>query len=419
MLPSNVTEDIFVETDTAEASKSFHENSEGKLILNNYVMALGADGFLGEGAWSICRKGIDATTREPVAIKLYKTQMKKGRKSKDVEAKHEEEINEVKFKRQVEVLKHLQKPFNPDLFAGTGKARILGSNPASMFVQIFDFSPSECLEKYIVTEVGQCTLKSKLKRHLAAKQAIKKDQVRYIAQDIVLAAGGLHEKGLVHLDIKPENVMLFGDRWKLIDVDGCVRIGDSVSRADETISFSSCYCAPEWAIFVLSKDRRATIRISTALDSWSVGMTLAELIVLDSPLRPVFKRIVTDLVFPDRRSAMTTFLNHIGRMENVQLPRSVDKFNADFARMIRLGLLACTPSRRLTMAEALEYEFMQPFGYKYPSGKTFAQQKITSETSAILNSKLALQEFRSSFNSQATTKYASPPESMVDASESS
>jgi len=145
-------------------------------------------------------------------------------------------------------------------------------------------------------------------------------------------------------------------------------------------------------------------------------MTLAELIVLDSPLKPIFRRIVTDMVIPDRRSAMTKFLKHIVRMEEVPLPRSVDKFNADFARMIRLGLLAFTPSRRLTMAEALEYEFMQPFGYKYPSGKTFAQPKIISETSGILNAKLALQEFRSSCNSQATTKYASPPASMVDAS---
>jgi len=417
--PSKMTEDILAGIKTAEASKSLRGISEGKIILNNYVLALGADGILGEGAWSICRQGMDARTRKPVAIKLYKKAMNMERQSKDGEIKPEEEINEIKFQRQVKVLRHLQKPFNPDHFAGAGKARILKSNPASMFVQLFDFSPSECLEKYIVTEAGQCTLKSMLQKHLAAKQALKKDQVRCIAQAVVLAAGGLHEKGLVHLDIKPENVMLFGDCWKLIDVDGSTRIGESVSCTDTTLSFSPCYCAPEWATFSVSKDRRATMRISTSLDSWSVGMTLAALIVLDSPLKPIFNKMLADTGLPHRRSAMTKFLNHIGHLENVPLPRSVDRFNADFARMIRLGLLAFVPSRRLTMAEALEDRFMQPFVYKPPMRKTFAQQKITIETSAVLNSKTTLPEFGMSCNSQATTKYTSPPGSVVDASDSS
>ncbi len=56
----------------------------------------------------------------------------------------------------------------------------------------------------------------------------------------MLVVAGLHAKGFIHLDLKPENLMLFDGMLKLIDVDGCVRIGTAISVSDSSLSFSPC-----------------------------------------------------------------------------------------------------------------------------------------------------------------------------------
>jgi len=264
-------------------------SAESQLVLGKYRMIVGNPGILGEGACSVCHYGTNTQTGEAVAIKVYKSNgVKEQEKGKDEES--DTKKNEIKFQRQIEVLKKLQTAFNPDHFAGYGNDRILKSNPTNLFVRLIDFAVINTLERYIVTEAGQCTLKSVLKAYSAAKSTLTKNQIQHVAQDVVLALGGLHQKGLVHMDVKPENVMMFGDRWKLIDVDGCMPVDERVACQDKTMSFSPLYCAPEWANFALCKDPRRTMRVDASLDAWSVGMVLAELVSLDAPLKPVFNR---------------------------------------------------------------------------------------------------------------------------------
>jgi len=336
-------------------------SAESRLVLGKYRMIVGRPGILGEGASSVCHYGTNTRTGESVAIKVYKRSEAKSKQAGQDEEKDTEE-NEIKFQRQIKVLKELQKAFNPDHFAGDGKARILNSNPRSLFVRLIDFSLSNPLEKYIVTEAGQCTLKSVLQSHSTAKITLKKDQIRHVAQDIVLALGGLHQKGLIHVDVKPDNVMMFGDRWKLIDVDGCMPVGERVSCQDKTLSFSPSYCAPEWAKFVLCKDPQMTMRVDASLDAWSAGMILTELVSLHALLKPVFNKVAQGMGPQARRSELIKeFMEQVGRMDALPLPRCLDKLDEGFARMIRNGLLLIAPSSRPTMAECLEQEFMKPF----------------------------------------------------------
>jgi len=386
-------------TDTC---KSLYAQAGNKIVLGKYKMILGADGILGEGASSICFRGTVMGTGEPVAIKLYKTGVKLNGKSLGKQATQDKLTNNVKFHRQIQVLTDLQKPFNPDHCGSAGQARILRSNPAHMFVQLFDFTPRQCLEKYIVTEVGEHTLKSVLRQHSAANRVLKRNQIWHVSQALVLAAGGLHEKGLVHLDIKPENVMLFGDRWKLIDVDGCMRVSEQVSCNDTTLSFSPCYCAPEWARFVMSTEKSATMKIDSSLDSWSMGMTLAEVVTLEAPLKPMFNQIVRNVGLQEQSSVTAKFIKYIGRMEEVPLPRCLHTFHAGFAKMIRLGLLRATPSGRLSMADCLEEEFMRPVDLSL------------SECRPHVEASFGPDEYQTSSLSWATTKYTSAPGSAAE-----
>jgi len=376
--PSEVGKKTAGSARASGAAKSLNpQHLTEKIVLGRYAMALGADTILGVGSSSMCRRGTDTETAQAVAIKVYKEEVSGNEASKGLSSGH---ACDTKFDWQITVLMELAKPFNLDQTASPGRARILGTNPATMFVRLFDFSPSECLERYIVTEVAHLSLKSMLQKRLLAKKGLNKDKVRHISQAIVLAAGGLHEKGLVHLDIKPENVMRFGDFWKLIDFDGCMCIGSEVPYTGSSFTFSPCYCAPEMAYFVMSGDATTAITINASIDSWSVGMTLAELVCLEAPLQPMFAKVVRETGVQDRQSVMSKFLNNLTYMQEVPVPRCLDKFHVDFARMIKFGLLEMCPRNRLTMAGCLEDEFMQPFEYKSSVCKTsftgmFARRK--------------------------------------------
>ena len=103
---------------------------------------------------------------------------------------------------------------------------------------------------YVITEVAQYSLKDYFALKREKNKPLSRESIKACARAILLVVAGLHAKGLVHLDLKPENLMMFNGRLKLIDVDGCVPIGSEVSINDSSISFSPCYCAPEWARFL-------------------------------------------------------------------------------------------------------------------------------------------------------------------------
>ena len=72
----------------------------GATVLGNFQIGKGKDAMLGEGSFSVVRKGIDLRTQKPVAIKSYKLENIR---------KDSKDMNSVmlKYKRQIEVLKAL------------------------------------------------------------------------------------------------------------------------------------------------------------------------------------------------------------------------------------------------------------------------------------------------------------------------
>merc|ERR1712110_357479 len=129
---------------------------------------------------------------------------------------------------------------------------------------------------------------------------------------------GLHAKGFVHLDIKPENLMIFGGQLKLIDVDGCVRIGTHISLDDSSICFSPCYCAPEWAKAVRTQEEDDIIACP-GLDAWSVGCTICELVTLEAILRPKFQQFYKR----DQLRGKKQFMDWLASLQKAPVPRVV------------------------------------------------------------------------------------------------
>jgi len=69
-------------------------------------------------------------------------------------------------------------------------------------------------------------------------------QTRQIAADLCRALWILHQMGAVHRDVKPENVILCGDRAVLTDFDAS-RITSPAQQADTVVLGTTGYAAPE------------------------------------------------------------------------------------------------------------------------------------------------------------------------------
>jgi serine/threonine protein kinase len=224
-----------------------------------------------------------------------------------------------------------------------------------LFVRLLSYSKGRDGNLYIVTELAQYDLKEYLREQREKRQPLSREKVQSIAKAIILSVAGLHAKGFTHLDLKPANLMMFGGRWKLIDVDGCVKVGDSVDAGDDTLSFSPCYCAPEWARFVVQNSNEPMIA-SPSLDTWSIGMTLCELVTLDPPMKGKYQEMAQSNV--SSRAACFKFLSWLGRVRQLKLPGSIGRFDEDFHDLLSKWLLVCDRSMRKSLAECLSCPFL-------------------------------------------------------------
>ena len=107
-------------------------------------------------------------------------------------------------------LKLLRPEFNGDeevaeRFATEAKLMSMLSHPN--IVKIFD----TCLEgdcRYFVMEYIEGIT---LKKHILGKGALDVDEIIFLARQILSALEAIHEKGIVHSDIKPQNVVVLPD----------------------------------------------------------------------------------------------------------------------------------------------------------------------------------------------------------------
>ena len=109
---------------------------------------------------------------------------------------------------------------------------------------------------YVVTEYAEKSLSQ-----VIAERAIIAGEARGAFDPVLDALSYLHGKGFVHGHVKPSNILMVADQWKLS--------GDDLLVAGEF---------PELAWIPGSYDAPEVVNgsITAAMDTWSVGMTLAE-----------------------------------------------------------------------------------------------------------------------------------------------
>jgi serine/threonine protein kinase len=376
-----------------------------ELILDRYEVYPGKKGLLGEGSFSTVQKGKDLKTGLEVAIKFYKN-LDELRKNPD---KYKTVIT--KFKRQIEVMTELMKPLTElPKDKKISNDLLLRLNPENMFLRLLDFTkdkhgepgPQADGKMYVITEIADYSLKDYLAARNEQNATLSYDTIRNISKNFIAVVCVMHAKGYAHLDIKPENMMRAGKHWKLIDVDGCTLLNKTISVTDSTISFSPCYCAPEWARFLIEGEE--TIMISHLLDVWSVAISLCELILLDPVLKPKYGQIFKQC--GSHRKAGFLFLEWLADMDKgLELNKSMltgvkgDEFKEDHKMYVDLVIklmLSKDVKKRIGLGEALNSKFLinTPCSSEYSQHERNLLHADTEEEKRLIERAKALRRNR-------------------------
>lgn len=325
-------------------------------MVEKYLVDMSPEGVLGSGSSSICRRAVMCQTGEAVAVKLY-------RHVEGCNRSVTQEDVELQFQRQVAVLHELQQAPQAVPSQRFFHPWVQESPASSFFIRVFDYSRSASGlpgsdakdgSLWITTELAQYGLRHFLDVRKDMERPLRRDEVWSIAKAIILVVAALHARGLVHVDLKPENLMIFRGKLKLIDVDGCVPAGKSVCVAKTPISFSAYYCAPEWADLLVNCWQQAqdgTVTPEPSLDVWSVGMILCELVSLEPVMKGSYQQIAAN-AFTQRQAALL-YMEWLAGIEALELPAELAQLDPEFAEVVSEALLLYSPEKRWTLAECL------------------------------------------------------------------
>jgi len=208
---------------------------------------------------------------------------------------------------------------------------------------------------YIIFELGELSLEEYIDSCRDQGRTLSVSELRDLHWALVTIVCGLHCRGLVHLDIKPCNVMRFKSKsgrpqWRLIDLDGALEAGSVVSPEDVTIT--PLYMPPEVAASL------GKIRVSRLMDVWSVGMCALQAIFFQPILSPWYREWMeetgTDEKFYKWLSDYKTEAILSGDMR-----QAVSAIDDDMCDLLD-GMLTKDPAKRLGITACLSHPWFSP-----------------------------------------------------------
>jgi serine/threonine-protein kinase len=196
---------------------------------------------LGEGGMGLVYKAVHTTLQKPLAIKVLKPEVSKN-----------DEIV-ARFKQE---------------------ARSASAIGNQHIIDISDFGVAPDGSTYFVMEfLTGCSLTDALETEVEADK-LTVERTIHIAKQLCKALGAAHESGIVHRDMKPDNVQLIdrgGDRdfVKVLDF-GIAKVGGSTSKLTQA---GQVFGTPHY----MSPEQCAGTAVDHRTDIYAVGVMLYEM----------------------------------------------------------------------------------------------------------------------------------------------
>lgn len=201
----------------------------GKLLDNRYQLV----DFIGQGGMALVYKALDQRTHHYVAVKILKP-----------EYNHDEEFLQ-RFSREA-----------------LAASKVSHHN----IVNLLDVG-TEDEYRYIVLEYIEGRT---LKEIIEEKGALTPETAVQIAVRILSALQHMHKNGIIHRDIKPQNILIHSEGHVKVSDFGIARMADSGTIGNEDVVMGSVhYFSPEQA---------QGLEVSAASDIYSVGVVLYEML---------------------------------------------------------------------------------------------------------------------------------------------
>lgn len=144
------------------------------------------------------------------------------------------------------------------------EARVLARLKHPNIVPVYQAGEAGGLSYYVMDFVEGETLAQRLKRG-----TMPKSEALRLADNLLSALAAAHQEGIIHRDVKPENIFLVGDRAVLVDFGIAKPVEESGEplTADDRRVGTPAYMAPEQFTGDV---------VTPATDIYAVGMSLYE-----------------------------------------------------------------------------------------------------------------------------------------------
>ena len=297
----------------------------GKIVSRRFRV----EDIIGRGGMAIVYRAFDLKTHQTVALKVLREEYEEDPEYKE------------RFKREAEVNKRLNHP------------NVVNSIDSGMAGGI----------SYIALELvdGQT-----LKELITENGRMNQDEAVHCALGILAALSHAHQRGIVHRDVKSQNIMLTRNGQVKISDFGIAGLADTKTlTSDGNVMGSVHYFSPEQA-----KGMRAT----SASDLYSVGIILYEMLTGHVPF--------------EGETAVSVAMKHL-----METPKPVEE-EADVCRAVELIVkkaLQKEPRDRYQNAESMIRDLRRAL--RHPDGEFMQQRNVPERPvrkTAVRSGKLRL-----------------------------